>query len=187
MSADVDTPTAPAETRRSYLRPNADALDEATREKVETGILNAGSAPLDDPAPESAEAQPEAPSVPSNFSGVGQDVERRSRETASMVRMLEQHRRQLAKAERDHAQAAEMLSRIMPVIDETNRSLKVGLEQFKPGDETGHLQTLFTLNARAFEELEKVSEDLNASAAWHRSCWEQYVSSVERAQEMRST
>lgn len=187
MSADVATPTGPAEGRRPYLRSNGDQADEAARSKVEATMLNAVRPMLRSAGQDSAEADSDASPALIAFSDLGKELDRRSRESASMVRLLEQHRRQLAKAEKDRNHAADMLARVIPVVEDTGRKLKIGMESFRPGEDPAQLQTLFTMNARALDELERVAEDLNASAAWNRTCWEQYIASVETAQQMRSS
>ena len=58
------------------------------------------------------------------FQGIGDDLERRSRKSASMVRLLEQHRLFLDSAERERDLLNERLGEIVPEVQESGRALK---------------------------------------------------------------
>ena len=136
-----------------------------------------------------AKPPPEASRLPKHiaggFRGVGDDLERRSREWTHMVRLLEQHRLHLEAAEGERDQLQDKLNAIVPEVEESGRALKAMLERSKSGDISGDLAAQFDRNMRALEELEKTATALSVNFLWCRSAWEQYARSVIRAQQMR--
>ena len=119
------------------------------------------------------------------FQGIGDDLERRSRESASMVRLLEQHRLFLESAERERDLLNERLGAIVPEVQESGRALKAMLDASRSGDISGDLAALFDRSMRALDELEKTGTALSVNFLLCRSAWEQYARSVIRAQQMR--
>lgn len=107
------------------------------------------------------------------------------REWTSKSRELEQHREHLASARVQQDLVYEQLARIVPVVQETYRSLKTAIESREVGSPDGGIAELAAMNARALEELEKIAGTMNAQAAWHSSAWERYCVSVEEARRLR--
>lgn len=120
------------------------------------------------------------------FMEIGEDLERRSRRSATMARLLEQHRHQLQTAEKERDEAYEKLSRVYPVVQETTRALKEAMDARKVDEDSSRMQRLFQLNGRALDELEKVSVTLFADFLWCKTAWEQYAKTVEDARQLRS-
>ncbi len=120
------------------------------------------------------------------FAAIGEDLERRSRQSATLVRLLEQHRQQLLTAERERDAAYDQLARIVPVVHETARTLREAMDARKVEDDTARMHKLFMMNGRALDELEKVATTLFADFLCVKSAWEQYARSVEDARKLRS-
>lgn len=123
--------------------------------------------------------------IDGGFNGVAADLDRRSRDGASMVRLLEQQRVHLEAAEVERDRLYLALGRISPEVNESGRSLKAMIETAKSGDVSGDLSAEFSRNLRALDELENIAEALAANLLWTRSGWEQYARTVIGAQKMR--
>ncbi|NNM72369.1 hypothetical protein [Enterovirga aerilata] len=134
------------------------------------------------------EEDPEpADTVWDTFMAVGEDLERRSRQSATMARLLEQHRYQLQTAERERDAAYEKFARIVPVVQETAQALREALDARKLDEDPAKMHRLFMLNGRALDELEKVAVTLFADFLWVKSAWEQYARSAEDARKLRAS
>lgn len=120
------------------------------------------------------------------FAAIGEDLERRSRKSATMVRLLEQHRQQLKTAEKERDEAYDKLARVVPVVQETALALREAMDGRKIDIDPGRMHKLFKMNGRALDELEKVSTTLFADFLWLKSAWEQYARSVEDARRFRA-
>lgn len=123
--------------------------------------------------------------IDGGFNGVAADLDRRSRDSASMVRLLEQQRVHLEAAELERDRLYLALGRLTPEVNESGRSLKTMIETAKSGDVSGDLSAEFSRNLRALDELENIAQALSANLLWTRSGWEQYARSVIGAQMMR--
>jgi hypothetical protein len=121
------------------------------------------------------------------FMAVGQDLERRGRQSATMARLLEQHRQQLQTAEKERDAAYEKLARVVPVVQETAQALREALDARKLDEDPAKMHRLFMLNGRALDELEKVAVTLFADFLWVKSAWEQYARSAEDARKLRAS
>jgi hypothetical protein len=121
------------------------------------------------------------------FMAVGEDLERRSRQSATMARLLEQHRFQLQTAERERDAAYEKFNRVVPVVQETAQALREALDARKLDEDPAKMHRLFMLNGRALDELEKVAVTLFADFLWVKSAWEQYARSAEDARKLRAS
>ena len=113
------------------------------------------------------------------------DLDRRSREWASMARVLEQHRQHLEVAEREQEACYGKLARVMPVVQETAKALKNAIDERKRGQGTGDIDGLFSLSSRALDELEKAAATLATNLIWCRTAWDEYARSMEAAQRLR--
>src|SRR4051812_37400342 len=96
------------------------------------------------------------------------DLDRRSREWASMARVLEQHRQHLEVAEREQESCYGKLARVMPVVQETAKALKNAIDERKRGQGSGDIDGLFSLSSRALDELEKAAATLATNLIWCR-------------------
>jgi hypothetical protein len=128
-----------------------------------------------------------AETVWDTFMAVGEDLERRSRQSATMARLLEQHRFQLQTAERERDAAYEKFNRVVPVVQETAQALREALDARKLDEDPAKMHRLFMLNGRALDELEKVAVTLFADFLWVKSAWEQYARSAEDARKLRAS
>ena len=128
-----------------------------------------------------AAKQAEAP-----FTAIGEDLERRSRSWGNMVRMLEQHRRQLEGAEADRDATHSDFSRIVPAVLEAARELKDAMDATKAGQGRDNIPALFDKNAEALDRLESVASTLSVRLMWCRMAWEQYAASIKDAQRLRT-
>ena len=121
------------------------------------------------------------------FAAIGEELERRSRQSATMARVLEQHRQQLQTAEKERDEAYEKLSRVVPVVHETAQALREAMDARKIDEDPARMHRLFMLNGRALDELEKVAVTLFADFLWVKSAWEQYARSAEEARKLRAS
>lgn len=121
------------------------------------------------------------------FAAIGEELERRSRQSATMARVLEQHRQQLQTAEKERDEAYDKLSRVVPVVHETAQALREAMDARKIDEDPARMHRLFMLNGRALDELEKVAVTLFADFLWVKSAWEQYARSAEDARKLRSS
>lgn len=142
--------------------------------------------PLPETSGEIVTARAEADDELESFATIGEELERRSRQSATMVRLLEQHRQQLESAEKQRDDAYDKLARVVPLVQETGHALREAMEARKVDDDPARMHRLFMLNGRALDELEKVAVDLFADFLWCKSAWEQYARSVEDARKLRS-
>ena len=133
------------------------------------------------------EAPEPADTVWDTFMAVGEDLERRSRQSATMARLLEQHRYQLQTAERERDAAYDKFARVVPVVQETAQALREALDARKLDEDPAKMHRLFMLNGRALDELEKVAVTLFADFLWVKSAWEQYARSAEDARKLRAS
>lgn len=186
-----------------------DALRPLLRSRRKKSPTEAGDAADADAALEAGDVEPETETLPPSFAeredetafgfgrdepmdefetfaAIGEDLERRSRQSATLVRLLEQHRQQLLTAERERDAAYDQLARIVPVVHETARTLREAMDARKVEDDTARMHKLFMMNGRALDELEKVATTLFADFLWVKSAWEQYARSVEDARKLRS-
>lgn len=137
-----------------------------------------------------AEATAEAPRANNagegGFAAVRGDLERRSREWSSMVRLLDQHSQHFEAAERERDSTYEELASAMPIVQESARELKAAIAACRAGELGADLAALFAKNGAALEQLEKVATALNAHFLWCRSAWEQYARTMVAAQRLRA-
>lgn len=120
------------------------------------------------------------------FLEIGGDLERRSRRSATMARLLDQHHAQLQTAEKERDEAYEKLARVYPVVQETARALKEAMDSRKVDPDPSRMARLFQLNGRALDELEKVAVTIFADFLWCKSAWELYAKTVGDARELRA-
>lgn len=130
-------------------------------------------------------AEAAAPHHAASFTDIGHLLEQRSREWAAMVRELGRRRQHLAFAQAEQDLACEQLGRIVPVVQDTYRSLKSAIEARQSGIEGGPIEEITTMHVRALDELEKLAGTLNAQASWYRMAWEQYLQVAESARRLR--
>ena len=182
---------------RPLLRPKRkkqrDEL-EALRLSADVPASSPSSADEDDPVgPEVLDASASALKADpedddyETFAAIGQDLERRSRQSATMARLLQQHRQQLQTAEKDRDDAYEKLARVVPVVNDTAQALREAMNARKLDEDPARMHKLFMLNGRALDELEKVASTLFADFLWVKSAWEQYAKSVEDARKLRAS
>jgi len=141
------------------------------------------------PAKKAAEPTGDAmrsPTLAGGFAAVRDDLERRTRESAHMVRLLEQHRQHLEATERERDAAYDELARIIPMVQDSARELKTAMDQCKAGELGADLASLWLRNGKALEELENVAATLASRFLWCRSAWEQYAKSIVVAQRLRA-
>ena len=123
--------------------------------------------------------------ISGGFRGVAEDLDRRGRDWAMMVRLLEQQRLHLETAEAERVRLYQSLEAILPAVRASGQVLEETIENTKSGDVSANLSALFVENLRTLDELENVSKALTANLLWTRSSWEQYARSVIGAQKMR--
>ncbi|KAA2242296.1 hypothetical protein [Salinarimonas soli] len=132
------------------------------------------------------DASPRLPRrISGGFRGVNDELDQRSREWRSTVRLLNQQRLHVETAEAERDRLYEALNRIATEAQESGRSLKSVLDTTKDGDISGDLAAQFVRSQRALEDLETVSEALSTNLSGLRSVWEQYARTIIRAQKMR--
>jgi hypothetical protein len=154
-------------------------------------VIRKETAPSTDMAPVTRIAEPtsdptRSASLAGGFAAVRDDLERRTRESAHMVRLLEQHRQHLEATERERDAAYEQLARIVPMVQDSARDLKSAMDQCKAGELGADLASLWLRNGKALEELESVAATLASRFLWCRSAWEQYAKSIVVAQRLRA-
>jgi hypothetical protein len=169
--------------------PESEAEDEIAAASSEPEIIDHEIDYLEDVRViTGTEAEPHpGESVWDTFMAVGEDLERRSRQSATMARLLEQHRIQLHTAEKERDAAYEKFSRVVPVVQETAQALREALDARKLDEDPAKMHRLFMLNGRALDELEKVAVTLFADFLWVKSAWEQYARSAEDARKLRAS
>lgn len=132
------------------------------------------------------DAAPRLPQrVPGGLKGVGEDLDRHTREWRNTYRLLEQQRPMLEAAEAERDRLQEVLNRVVPRVNESARSLNTAMEMARKGDFSGDLAAQFTKNLAILDEMEAVAESLTANLLQMRSTWEQYARTVLRAQALR--
>ena len=203
---EASSPRAELETSvldalRPLLRPKK-RKSSSEAEPQEEGDAILGLAPSSSDTSKTDEDQLFVPSRPDEFSSskeladlsgfetfmaVGEDLERRGRQSATMARLLDQHRQQLVTAEKERDAAYEQLARVVPVVQETANDLREAMNARKVDEDQARMHRLFMLNGRALDELEKVATALFADFLWVKSAWEQYARSVEDARLLRSS
>lgn len=139
-----------------------------------TSALDASTRPLE---PSFAQEPP--------LATLAEDFERRGRKSATISRLLEQHRRHLLTAQNERAELYEKLERIVPVVQQTADSLREAMNGRMFEAEAPRLQELFDVNERALNELGTLATALTADFLWLRSAWGQYTQTVKEAQTLR--
>jgi hypothetical protein len=102
-----------------------------------------------------------------------------------MARLLDQQRVEMEAAERERQSLYSKLPQTFASVQESERALRLAVEQSQAGDLAGDLTAHFTGNGRALDDLEKLSLALNANFLWWRSAWEQYARAVIKAHRLR--
>lgn len=123
--------------------------------------------------------------ISGGFVAVAEDLDRRGRDWAMMVRLLEQQRLHLETSERERARLYEKLENILPEVRRTAEVLEATIETTKSGDVSGNLSALFVENLGSLDQLQNTANALTANLLWTRSSWEQYARSLIGAQLMR--
>lgn len=158
----------------------------ATSGNTESGP-KAGALAADQAAIEVATVTNSLPrKISGGFSGVADELDRRSRDWGMMVRLLEQQRLHLETSEKERDRLYADLESILPGVRASGKSLEKAVGTTKSGDVSGNLSALFVDNLRALDQLENVAKALTANLLWTRSSWEQYARSVIGAEKMRS-
>jgi hypothetical protein len=136
--------------------------------------------------PENGGDAPRLPNrIAGGFKGLGDDLERRTRDFGLMARLLEQQRLELETAERERRSLYGQLPQVVAAVQEAERAVTAAVEKSQDGDLTGDLTTLFAKSGRALDDLEKLALGLNANMLWWRSAWEQYARGVIKAHRLR--
>jgi hypothetical protein len=148
-------------------------------------VVRKETVPSEKPLEPMSEAM-RSPTLAGGFAAVRDDLERRTRESAHMVRLLEQHRQHLEATERERDAVYEQLARIVPMVQDSARELKTAMDQCKAGELGADLASLWLRNGKALEELENVAATLASRFLWCRSAWEQYAKSIVVAQRLRA-
>ncbi len=169
----------PVKPRSSEAAP-ASVRPVIRKETAPTGDVAARNAP--EPTAETTRSA----TLAGGFAAVRDDLERRTRESAHMVRLLEQHRQHLEATEKERDAAYEELARIIPRVEDSARELKTAMGQCKAGELGADLASLWLRNGKALEELENVAANLASRFLWCRSAWEQYAKSIVVAQRLRA-
>jgi hypothetical protein len=115
---------------------------------------------------------------------LAEDFERRSRKSATMSRLLEQHRRHLCAAQNERAELYDKLLQLMPVIQQSTDSLREAMNARRFEAEPQHFRELFDVNERALNDLGTLATALTADFMWLRSAWDQYTRSMHEAQRL---
>lgn len=124
--------------------------------------------------------------VAGGFTGVAEELDRRSRDWSMMVRLLEQQRLQLETSENERERLNAELELVLPDVRASTRALTKTVARTKTGDVSGNLSALFVENLHNLDRLENLARALTANLLWTRSSWEQYARSVIGAEKMRS-
>jgi hypothetical protein len=101
------------------------------------------------PSEVSSELVAPASANPEYLSALAEDFERRSRKSATMSRLLEQHRRHLSTAQNERAELYDKLQRVLPVIQQSADSLSEALNARRFEAEPQNFRELFDVNERA--------------------------------------
>ena len=123
--------------------------------------------------------------IEGGFAVVREDLERRTREGHTMVRLLDQYRQQLETAERERDTAYAELARIVATVQDTARDFKIATERCKAGERGVDLAGLSARNSAALEDLERIAGVLNSHSLSCRVAWEQYARTIVNAQRLR--
>ena len=75
--------------------------------------------------------------IEGGFAGLGLDLDQHGRECRKAVRLMEQLRPPVEAAEAERVRLQEMLTRILPEIDENGRGLAAMIETTRKGDVSG--------------------------------------------------
>jgi hypothetical protein len=138
-------------------------------------LLSEGSSEVVEPA----FAHPEPLSV------LAEDFERKSRKSATMSRLLEQHRRHLSIAQNERDELYDKLQQVMPVVQQRAGSLREAMNARRFEAEPQHFRELFDVNEKALNELGTLATALTADFIWLRSAWDQYRQAMQEAQRLR--
>src|SRR5919112_1964775 len=123
--------------------------------------------------------------IEGGFAVVREDLERRTRDGHTMVRLLDQYRQQLETAERERDTTYAELARIVATVQDTARDFKIATERCKAGERGVDLAGLSARNGAALEELERIAGVLNSHFLSCRVAWEQYARTIVNAQRLR--
>ena len=170
----------PGKTRTSEM-PAPSSMRPVVRKDPPEDKVASQKAPLD-PLTESMRA---GHPIEGGFAAVREDLERRSREGTSMVRLLDQYRQQLETAERERDNAYAELARIVVTVQDTARDFRTATERCKAGDRGADLAGLCARNGAALEDLERIAGTLNSHFLTCRVAWEQYARTIVNAQRLR--
>jgi hypothetical protein len=124
--------------------------------------------------------------IEGGFAVVREDLERRTREGHTMVRLLDQYRQQLETAERERDASYAELARIVATVQDTARDFKIATERCKAGERGVDLAGLSARNGAALEDLERIAGVLNSHFLSCRVAWEQYARTIVNAQRLRN-
>jgi len=122
----------------------------------------------------------------SAFASLRDDLERRSRQWVTTVRVLELQHQHLTAAELERDAAYAQLSQVIPVVEEMAGALKAAMDAYKAGKPTRDLDVLFERNEEAINDLEKAALAVSTHFLACRSAWDQYLQSVESAKRLRA-
>jgi len=125
--------------------------------------------------------------IPGGFTGLADDLDRRSREWRNIHRLLEQQRPYLERAEAERDRLYTNLEEVMARVQESNASFKDSIERTKAGDISADLSAQFGNCFSALEDLERVAGSLTVNLLDILTCWEQYATTVIKAHRMRQT
>lgn len=123
--------------------------------------------------------------ISGGFRGLGDELERHSRDWRNAYRLLEQQRPMLEAAEAERDRLQEALGRLVPTVKDATKALTAGIDAARKGDISGDLAGQFNKSLSALDDLEALSESLTANMLQLRSTWEQYARTVLVAQKLR--